>query len=190
MPRSGLLSERTGRRGHGPSMPAHSHRRSLAHGAGEPARTQDRGERRRRPGVCPRGAGASGERSGTAGEADRLAASLLRDGPTCVWCGRTFGPLVPPTTEHLVPRVKGGPSWTENEVAACSRCNGRRGHTTPVDWLAECRRRGWSPDADRVLACLVRLEGAVGRRGGQRRARPYLDGQLRRLRHRDDDTTT
>ena len=58
--------------------------------------------------------------------AGRLAAALERDGPTCVWCGRTFGPLVTPTTEHVVPRIKGGPSWAENEVAACSRCNHRK----------------------------------------------------------------
>ena len=60
--------------------------------------------------------------------------------------------LVAATTEHVVPRVKGGPSWAENELAACRRCNGARGHLGPVDWLEECRRRGWSPDADRLVA--------------------------------------
>ncbi|OMQ14107.1 endonuclease, partial [Modestobacter sp. VKM Ac-2676] len=56
--------------------------------------------------------------------AARLAGALVRDGATCIWCGRTFTGQVRPTTEHLVPRVKGGPSWAENEVAACGRCNG------------------------------------------------------------------
>src|SRR3954462_3181206 len=82
--------------------------------------------------------------------ADRLTAILERDGPTCVWCGRAFGPLIRPTTEHVVPRVKGGPSRLENEVAACGRCNSERGHRTPVDWLEECERRGWAPDEARV----------------------------------------
>lgn len=114
--------------------------------------------------------------------AARLAAALERDGPTCVWCGRTFDHHVRPTTEHVVPRVKGGPSWVENEVAACSRCNAARGHRGAVEWLAECRARGWAPDADRVARALQSLADAVAERGGQRRARPHLAAQLRRLR--------
>jgi hypothetical protein len=120
--------------------------------------------------------------------ADRLTAILERDGPTCVWCGRAFGPLIRPTTEHVVPRVKGGPSRLENEVAACGRCNGERGHRTPVDWLEECERRGWAPDEARLATVLSALEQAIGREGGQRRARPYLAGQLRRLRSRHRGT--
>ncbi|MGY1809212.1 HNH endonuclease [Blastococcus sp. SYSU D00669] len=116
--------------------------------------------------------------------ADRLDAILERDGPTCVWCGRAFGPLVRPTTEHVVPRVKGGPSWLENEVAACRRCNADRGHRTPADWLTECERRGWAPDEPRLVRTLTALEVAIARTGGQRRARPYLESQLRRLRRR------
>ena len=116
--------------------------------------------------------------------ATRLAAALLRDGPTCIWCGRELGRQVRATTEHVVPRVKGGPSWPENEVAACGRCNGARGHSGPVDWLAECRRRGWQPDEARLERALTGLAEAIGVRGGQRRARPYLDAQLRRLRRR------
>ena len=35
---------------------------------------------------------------------------LERDGNDCVWCRRAFdNHLVLPTTEHLVPRIKGGP---------------------------------------------------------------------------------
>ncbi|MGY1838563.1 MULTISPECIES: HNH endonuclease [unclassified Modestobacter] len=116
--------------------------------------------------------------------AARLAGALVRDGATCIWCGRAFTGQVRPTTEHLVPRVKGGPSWAENEVAACGRCNGARGHAGPVDWLAECRRRGWEPDEERLARVLGSLAEAIAHRGGQRRARPYLDGQLRRLRRR------
>jgi hypothetical protein len=116
------------------------------------------------------------------GRAERLVAVLDRDGRTCIWCGRAFTALVPPTTEHVVPRVKGGPSWLENEVAACRRCNAERGHRGAVEWLEECRRRDWRPDAARLQRSLVALEQAIAARGGQRRARPYLDGQLRRLR--------
>jgi len=121
---------------------------------------------------------------GQLGRGQRLTAALGRDGDTCIWCGRRFWDLVPPTTEHLVPRVKGGPSWLENVVAACRRCNGERGHRRAVDWLEECERRGWSPDAERLQRVLESLATAIRDRGGQRRARPYLDAQLRRLRRR------
>ena len=113
--------------------------------------------------------------------ATRLREALDRDGDRCVWCRRPCTGLVRPTTEHLVPRVKGGPSWRENEVVACSRCNRQRGHATPADWIAECERRGWEPDVDTVVRSLRALDRAITVRGGQRRARPYLAGQLRRL---------
>ena len=116
--------------------------------------------------------------------AARLRAALDRDGATCVWCGRAFTAPVRPTTEHVVPRVKGGPSWPENEVAACRRCNSDRGHRGPIDWLEECLRRGWAPDEVRVARSLHAMVAAIARDGGQRRARPYLDAQLRRLRRR------
>ena len=112
----------------------------------------------------------------------RLGLILDRDGPTCVWCGRPFAGLVLPTTEHLVPRLKGGPSWLENEVAACRRCNGQRGHLSLGEWADECERRGWSVDRPRLVWTLEALTEAIGERGGQRRARPWLAAQLRRLR--------
>jgi HNH endonuclease len=114
----------------------------------------------------------------------RLRAVVARDGGTCIWCGRAFSGLVPPTTEHVVPRLKGGPSWLENEVAACRRCNSDRGHRGPVEWLEECLQRGWLPDEPRLARSLRMLESAIAREGGQRRARPYLAAQLRRLRRR------
>ncbi len=113
--------------------------------------------------------------------AQRLAAAIERDGATCVWCTRPLGGLVVATTEHLVPKVKGGPSWLQNEVAACRRCNRERGHVAPADWIRECRRRGWDPDLVRVRTRLAELRAAIAARGGQRRARPYIARQLRRL---------
>ena len=113
---------------------------------------------------------------------------LERDGPTCVWCARVVGAgLVEATTEHVVPRIKGGPSWIENEVAACKRCNGRRGHRTPAEWADECEGLGWAPDRRRLVAVLSSLQTQIGVRGGQRRARPYLASQLRRLRRSIDE---
>lgn len=112
----------------------------------------------------------------------RLDVILQRDGTSCVWCARPFEALVRPTTEHLVPRVKGGPSWLENEVAACRRCNRERGHSAIGEWIDECERRGWEPNRSVIVSTLQSLEAAIAERGGQRRARRYLDSQLRRLR--------
>lgn len=116
-----------------------------------------------------------------------MALILERDGPTCVWCARMLDEgLVEATTEHVVPRIKGGPSWFENEVAACRRCNGRRGHRTPAEWADECEGSGWEPDRARLISVLRSLQSAIAERGGQRRARPYVASQLRRLEKRGD----
>ena len=111
-----------------------------------------------------------------------MALILERDGRACVWCGREIDDgLVEATTEHVVPRIKGGPSWIENEVAACRRCNGQRGHLTPGEWLEECERRGWRPNREVLVRVLASLEAAIESNGGQRRARSYARSQLRRL---------
>ena len=105
---------------------------------------------------------------------------IERDGPACVWCGRE------PwrrdlTLEHVVPRSRGGHLTAENALVACRTCNRRRGHLPPSAYLADCEARGLSPDRALVVASLERLARAIAERGGQRRARPYLDAQLRRL---------
>lgn len=113
----------------------------------------------------------------------RLGEILRRDGAICVWCARDIDTdLVAATTEHLVPRIKGGPSWIENEVAACRRCNGQRGHLTPAEWVTECQRRGWDPQIWTLIRAFEAFQQRVARDGGARRARPYVDSQLRRLR--------
>ena len=112
---------------------------------------------------------------------DRLEQAIARDGDGCFWCRRPFGRLVPPTTDHLVPRLRGGPSWLANEVAACRRCNAQRGHRAPSDWLTECEGRGWAPDRAATRALLVALDAELRERGGHRAARAAVDAQLRRL---------
>lgn len=98
-----------------------------------------------------------------------------------MWCSRPFDQHVRATTEHVVPRVKGGPSWLENEVAACRRCNGERGHATPVQWLDEVRRRGREPRPELIAGALGRLEARILDDGGQRRIRKFLRAELRKL---------
>jgi hypothetical protein len=114
--------------------------------------------------------------------AERLLRIMDRDGAHCVWCGRELGPgHRDASLEHVVPRLKGGPAWPENEVLACRACNRRRGHRSPADQLADCGARGLAPDRAAIERSLLALREAIHARGGQRRARPYLDAQLRRL---------
>ncbi|MTV27912.1 HNH endonuclease [Nitriliruptoraceae bacterium ZYF776] len=113
--------------------------------------------------------------------AQRLVVALERDGASCVWCSRAFSDLVRPTREHVIPRVKGGPSIPENEVAACARCNRERGHASPVQWLDEVRARGRDPRPEVVEASLRRLAAHIDQRGGLRRIRGYLATELRKL---------
>ncbi len=109
---------------------------------------------------------------------------MRRDGAVCVWCGRHIDTdLVGATTEHVVPRSKGGPSWIENELAACARCNHDRGHRGLAEFADECEGLGRTPDRGALVDALERLDAAIQVRGGQRRARRYLDSQLRRLRN-------
>lgn len=110
----------------------------------------------------------------------RLLTALERDGGRCVWCSRELR-AGEASLEHIVPKLKGGPAWAENEVAACRTCNRKRGHTSPADWLRACEERGLRPDRALVERTLLALRDAIARRGGARKARPYLDGQLRRL---------
>ncbi len=112
----------------------------------------------------------------------RLDEILERDEPTCVWCRRPIAVhLVEATTEHVVPKLKGGPSWIENEVAACRRCNSRRGHKNLTEWADECEQNGWEPDRARLIRTLESLQARIAKDGGQRKARPYIKTQLRRL---------
>ncbi len=80
-----------------------------------------------------------------------------------------------------MPKLKGGPAWPENEVCACRDCNRARGHTAPAAWLDACEARGLQPRRDVIVVSLLKLRAAIEQHGGQRRARPYLAGQLRRM---------
>ena len=131
------------------------------------------------------GNGASNGRKRQLNRRERMAEIIERDGPYCVWCSAPLNlTLNPPTTEHLVPRIKGGPSWIENELAACKRCNNERGHQSPAGWIHDCEGMGRTPRVDVVIKALERLQTAITERGGIRRARPYIASQLRRLRNR------
>jgi 5-methylcytosine-specific restriction endonuclease McrA len=49
-------------------------------------------------------------------------AALERDGYRCVYCGKPAD-----TVDHLIEVARGGTDTLDNYVAACKRCNSRRG---------------------------------------------------------------
>jgi len=55
---------------------------------------------------------------------------LKRDGYKCAYCGRSDLPL---TIDHVIPRSHGGKDTWENLVAACYRCNNKKGNRTPAE---------------------------------------------------------
>jgi HNH endonuclease len=55
-----------------------------------------------------------------------------RDSYTCRYCGNNDVPL---TVDHLILWEDGGPSTTDNLVAACKKCNKTRGNTDYEAWM-------------------------------------------------------
>ncbi len=53
---------------------------------------------------------------------------LRRDGFQCQYCGSKDIPL---TTDHIIPRSRGGRDRWENLVCACIVCNNKKGNRTP-----------------------------------------------------------
>lgn len=59
-------------------------------------------------------------------------ALLVRDRYTCQYCGTQPG-RQDLTIDHIVPKSRGGATTWENVVAACRRCNGKKGNKTPAE---------------------------------------------------------
>ncbi len=55
---------------------------------------------------------------------------LRRDGHRCQYCGRGDVPL---TMDHVHPRSRSGEDAWENLVAACVKCNNKKGDRTPEE---------------------------------------------------------
>lgn len=71
---------------------------------------------------------------------------LARDGNRCAYCGRSAT-----TVDHIVPVAHGGTSSWKNTVAACVRCNGRKGCRTPRAAGMQVRTTPVVPDWADVL---------------------------------------
>lgn len=102
----------------------------------------------------------------------------------CAWCGYDLTKTnARPTRDHIVPKIKGGPTRVENEVASCGSCNAKRGHQAPSAFIESSRRdRGLDPNAALVADQLDRLAQAIQREGGMRKIRDYVARESKRVR--------
>lgn len=55
---------------------------------------------------------------------------IKRDGNKCQYCGKKN---VEMTIDHIIPKSRGGEDTWENLIAACVRCNNRKGNRTPEE---------------------------------------------------------
>lgn len=92
---------------------------------------------------------------------------LMRDHHTCQYCGRSGG-AGDLTLDHVVPRSRGGAGSWENLVAACRRCNNRKGDRLPEEAGMRLRRRP-QPFTPHTSRSLMRQLG-----GQQHNWRKYL----------------
>ena len=79
---------------------------------------------------------------------------LARDGNTCQYCLKQL-PSVELTLVHVIPRSQNGSTTWENVVAACHRCNVRKGGRTPAQAGLRLERAPERPKCNP----LVRVDG-------------------------------
>lgn len=121
--------------------------------------------------------------------AARLDHLLELGGWKCAWCGYDLEkPNARPTRDHIVPKIKGGPTRLENEVASCGSCNQKRGYASPSQYVETSRRdRGLEPNARLVADQLDELNAAIQRDGGMRKIRDYVTREAKRVRDLIDE---
>ncbi|MBA2337116.1 MAG: HNH endonuclease [Acidimicrobiia bacterium] len=74
-------------------------------------------------------------------------AVFLRDDHSCQYCGQPAENL-----DHVVPRAQGGGHTWDNVVAACRRCNTRKGGRTPDQAGVSLLRQPHAPRSGWTLA--------------------------------------
>ena len=75
---------------------------------------------------------------------------LIRDDHTCQYCGRPAE-----NVDHVMPRSRGGAHAWENVVAACRRCNSRKGDRTPAEASMHLAKHPFAPRASFWLVVAV-----------------------------------
>lgn len=75
------------------------------------------------------------------GPAWSRAGVLARDRHVCAFCGGAAS-----TVDHVLPRSRGGGNEWLNTVAACGRCNNRKGNRTPAEARMPLRFAPYAPN--------------------------------------------
>jgi len=76
---------------------------------------------------------------------------IVRDEFKCAYCGIKHKSL---TVDHVIPVSKGGKSTFENCVAACSKCNTKKGNKLPSETNMYLKRKPFQP----TIAEFLRLK--------------------------------
>ncbi len=74
---------------------------------------------------------------------------LLRDRHCCAYCGHKF-PTHELTFDHVIPKSRGGKTWWQNIVLACSKCNSVKDDRTPEEAKMPLQWRPWKPTAEEL----------------------------------------
>jgi hypothetical protein len=83
----------------------------------------------------------------SAGPAWSRSGVLARDRHRCAYCGAEAT-----TVDHVLPRSRGGENTWRNTVAACGRCNGRKGDRTPAEAGMVLRHQPFIPSWATLVA--------------------------------------
>ncbi len=84
---------------------------------------------------------------------------FLRDGHRCQYCNTSL-PATELTTDHVVPRSRGGTTCWDNVVTACGPCNRKKGSRTPAQARMLLRREPARPRSLPSLGLRLRQENA------------------------------
>jgi len=76
---------------------------------------------------------------------------IVRDGFECAYCGIKSKSL---TVDHVIPLSRGGKSNFENCVAACKKCNAKKGNKLPSEIHMYIQKRPYQP----TIAEFLRLK--------------------------------
>jgi len=109
---------------------------------------------------------------------------MMRDASTCQYCGSAAT-----TLDHVMPVSRGGAWSFSNLVAACSRCNAKKGARTPAG--ASCAVGALSSSYSRLAfrgghAAIQNTKGAIRKGCSDCQNRPAADELARNARTMDE----
>ncbi|MBW1985246.1 MAG: HNH endonuclease [Deltaproteobacteria bacterium] len=81
---------------------------------------------------------------------------LTRDGFKCAYCGARKERL---TMDHIMPRSRGGKTTFENCVAACKKCNNKKGGKTPREINMFPKVKAYQPTISEFLHLKIKNLG-------------------------------